>query len=98
MGVVFIATERGVSCHITLSTRINANSKSLPGYKFPNDEKEQDRLDMFHHMFTLALGEKLFLAPVKGESLRVLDIGTGTGIWAIDVGKLFFSLKISTVP
>lgn len=64
----------------------SANRKWTSGYKFPNDEREQDRLDMFHHMFKLALGGKLFLAPVHGESLRVLDIGTGTGIWAIEMG------------
>ncbi|KAK7537997.1 S-adenosyl-L-methionine-dependent methyltransferase [Phyllosticta citricarpa] len=53
-------------------------------YNFPNDEKEQDRLDMVHHMQMLAKGGKLFLAPLKHDPKRILDVGTGTGIWAIE--------------
>ncbi|TVY80933.1 Secondary metabolism regulator laeA [Lachnellula suecica] len=62
-----------------------------PGkYLLPNDEKEQDRLDLQHHLWLLTLGnERLYLAPIA-EQLRtvgggkVLDMCTGTGIWAID--------------
>ncbi|KAL4816687.1 S-adenosyl-L-methionine-dependent methyltransferase [Aspergillus spinulosporus] len=61
-------------------------------YKFPNDEREQDRLDMLHNMFRLVLNGKLFLAPIKDGPLRVLDIGTGTGIWAIEFGTLNYIL------
>lgn len=57
-----------------------------PGYKFPNDEREQDRLDMFHHIFKLLLGGQLFLASVPEGPLRALDIENGTGIWAIEFG------------
>jgi SAM-dependent methyltransferase len=53
-------------------------------YPLPNDEQEQDRLDLLHHIFTLILGGKLYDAPVSPPPNRVLDIGTGTGIWAID--------------
>ncbi|KAK2801693.1 hypothetical protein FQN50_007606 [Emmonsiellopsis sp. PD_5] len=59
-------------------------------YQFPNDEAEQDRLDMFHHCVVyLACKGKLFEAPIEHlEGLRVLDIGTGTGIWAIEMGRV----------
>jgi cyclopropane fatty-acyl-phospholipid synthase-like methyltransferase len=29
---------------------------------------------------------KLFLAPINPEGMRILDIGCGTGIWAIQMG------------
>ncbi|KAE9367287.1 S-adenosyl-L-methionine-dependent methyltransferase [Stipitochalara longipes BDJ] len=55
-------------------------------YLLPNDEGENDRLDLQHHMWYMTLGGKLHLAPVpKDQKLhRVADLGTGTGIWAID--------------
>lgn len=34
-------------------------------------------------------GHGLFFAPIELEGKRVLDIGTGTGIWARKVGKLY---------
>ncbi|RDW58231.1 S-adenosyl-L-methionine-dependent methyltransferase-10 [Coleophoma cylindrospora] len=54
----------------------------------PNDDAEQDRLDLHHHVFQLSSGGKLFRAPLK-DPKRVLDIGTGTGIWAIDFADQF---------
>lgn len=42
---------------------------------------------MQHHLFQLTLDGKLFTAPIDPKkTLRVLDVGTGTGIWAIDYG------------
>ncbi|KAF3051989.1 hypothetical protein E8E11_010524 [Didymella keratinophila] len=59
-------------------------------YNFPNDEKEQDRLDMSHHMCLLLLDDKLHLAELpEDRAIRVLDIGTGTGIWAMDMGDRY---------
>lgn len=55
-------------------------------YNFPNDDPEQDRLDMFHHIVLLSCDGKLHLAPIPLDGKRILDIGCGTGIWAIEMG------------
>lgn len=57
-------------------------------YVLPNDETEQDRLDLLHHIYRLVLGGSLHKAPItlQPNKSRVLDFGTGTGIWAIDFG------------
>ncbi len=52
----------------------------------PNDEQEQDRLDMLHHIYLLVQGGRLHTAPIVSPQL-VLDIGTGTGIWALDFAE-----------
>ncbi|KAF2258124.1 S-adenosyl-L-methionine-dependent methyltransferase [Lojkania enalia] len=56
-------------------------------YYFPNDDEENDRLDLYHHIQTLRLDGELHLAPIGPNPQRILDLGTGTGIWAIDMGS-----------
>ncbi|KAG7403054.1 putative methyltransferase tdiE [Fusarium oxysporum f. sp. rapae] len=56
-------------------------------YNLPNDERENERLDLQHHLFLRTFNNKFGLAPpnLPGSKVeRVLDVGTGTGIWAID--------------
>ncbi|KAF8252971.1 S-adenosyl-L-methionine-dependent methyltransferase [Wilcoxina mikolae CBS 423.85] len=62
-------------------------------YALPNDETEQDRLDMMHHIYLLLLQRKLHAAPLENPQ-RVLDIGTGTGIWVIDFADNYESAEV----
>ncbi|KAI9843532.1 MAG: hypothetical protein M1837_006287 [Sclerophora amabilis] len=58
-------------------------------YVMPNDENENERLDLTHGKLRLCLENKLYLAPIGSSPQRILDIGTGTGIWAIEMGDDF---------
>ncbi|KAI9856392.1 MAG: hypothetical protein M1824_005430 [Vezdaea acicularis] len=73
------------------------NGRLYHGYKkgmymFPCDEQEKDRLDMQHKFFSIARRDYLFNGPLAcppGERPEILDLGTGTGIWAIDMADKF---------
>ena len=41
-----------------------------------------------HKMTEVSLGGKLNLAPIPKNAKRILDVGTGTGIWAIETGMI----------
>lgn len=64
----------------------SSSSTSLPSadsYLLPDDEREPERLDFWSHTFVQTLDGELNAAPLEDPEL-VLDIGTGTGIWALD--------------
>lgn len=53
-------------------------------YPLPNDEAEQNREDMMHAMMLEATNGRHFYAPIGENPQRIADLGTGTGIWAIE--------------
>ncbi|KAJ1324509.1 methyltransferase domain-containing protein [Microdochium nivale] len=50
----------------------------------PNDAQHDEAMDILHHMSTLMQDGKLYLAELGDNVGQVLDVGCGTGIWAID--------------
>lgn len=60
-------------------------------YFIPEDDQEQERLDLQHEIFLKTMHRELFHAPIDPTtpSFSVLDLGTGTGIWAIDFADSF---------
>ncbi|KAH7356785.1 putative Trans-aconitate 2-methyltransferase [Rhexocercosporidium sp. MPI-PUGE-AT-0058] len=65
------------------------NGRTYHGYRagsylYPNDETETDRLNKQHAMLKHAFKGRNHFAPLT-KPQRILDIGTGTGIWAIEM-------------
>lgn len=54
----------------------------------PNDDLEQERLDITHHIFNLCLKGRLCATDLENPQ-SILDVGTGTGMWAVEIGDTF---------
>ncbi|KAF5985450.1 methyltransferase [Fusarium bulbicola] len=53
-------------------------------YWAPNDDRQQEAEDLMHEVYRIILGNSLYEAPISDNPQKVLDIGCGTGIWAIE--------------
>ncbi|OJJ36317.1 hypothetical protein ASPWEDRAFT_737065 [Aspergillus wentii DTO 134E9] len=62
-------------------------------YMMPNDEDEQDRLDLVHHLYLMLMKGELYNAPIENPQ-KILDLGTGTGIWAIEMADKFPGARV----
>ncbi|KAK3381704.1 S-adenosyl-L-methionine-dependent methyltransferase [Podospora didyma] len=69
-------------------------------YAFPNDEMEQNRDDMKHTMSLMLCRGQHFYAPIEdalNAGGEVLDLGTGTGIWAVELGDKYPEAQITGI-
>ncbi|KAL8745226.1 MAG: hypothetical protein Q9190_002608 [Brigantiaea leucoxantha] len=62
-------------------------------YPLPNDEAELERIDLKHHVAILLAGGHLHISPLN-DPRRILDVGTGTGIWAIEMAEQYPNAQI----
>ncbi|KAG6167003.1 hypothetical protein E4U51_003201 [Claviceps purpurea] len=66
------------------------SDKFTTNYFLPNDERQLESAELSHHSLTILFDDHLFLAPLEKDKIhRVLDVGTGSGIWAIEFADRF---------
>ncbi|EME81678.1 uncharacterized protein MYCFIDRAFT_188664 [Pseudocercospora fijiensis CIRAD86] len=64
------------------------NAFSEDRYPLPNDDDEIKRLELQHKIWRIFLSDRAGLAPISSVDARnALDIGCGTGAWAIDFAE-----------
>ncbi|RTE68271.1 hypothetical protein BHE90_017352 [Fusarium euwallaceae] len=64
----------------TIHGRTYHSEQGNAEYWASNDEQQNESQDVNHHAMLLVLNDKLFLAPLKNDIQKVLDVGTGTGM------------------
>ncbi|KAF3798615.1 hypothetical protein GCG54_00010767 [Colletotrichum gloeosporioides] len=95
---VHTASTASLSESITEYRRIHGRTYTQKvDYWGPNDARQNEGLEIAHYWETLFLDDKLFLAPIGDSLQKVLDLGTGTGIWAIDFADEFPSAQVTGV-
>lgn len=57
-------------------------------YNLPVDTEEVNRLDFQHFLLRYAF-QGLYAAPIGQQTASILDVGSGTGRWAIEMAQLF---------
>ncbi|KAH7257840.1 S-adenosyl-L-methionine-dependent methyltransferase [Fusarium tricinctum] len=80
----------------TIHGRTYHSERGNAQYWTPNDEHHNESMDINHHLLSLSLESKLYLAPLKKDDIqKVLDVGTGTGIWAIDFADEYPNAEVT---
>ncbi|KAI1488595.1 S-adenosyl-L-methionine-dependent methyltransferase [Biscogniauxia mediterranea] len=80
----------------TIQGRTFHSERHNSSYFTPNDDQQLQSQDLTHQYLTILFDNKLYLPPLRGEDLqRVLDVGTGSGIWAIELADQFPHVEIT---
>jgi ubiquinone/menaquinone biosynthesis C-methylase UbiE len=63
------------------------------GYPLPNDTEEIIRLDKLHYVFRCILRRNI-VAPINPNPTAILDVGTGSGRWVVEVADQFPEARV----
>lgn len=101
MGVHIMHTEQDVSSVLSApfapsEVIIVSLIACVIAYLFPNDKLEQERQLLESAALTKLVDGRLFFAPLSQTHppRSILDVATGTGDWAIQMGDLFPTTNI----
>ncbi|KHO01513.1 Methyltransferase type 11 [Metarhizium album ARSEF 1941] len=88
-----VSLSESIFNYRSLHGRTYQNSNTTE-YWGPNDDEQNLGLDIAHQFITMLLNDRLFEAPIPERPAKILDVGTGTGIWAIDMADAYPSCEI----
>ncbi|KAJ7109433.1 S-adenosyl-L-methionine-dependent methyltransferase [Mycena epipterygia] len=71
-------------------------------YLLPVDADEIKRSSLLHRLIQFVFNGRIYVGPVKetlqfGEYRKVLDLGTGQGVWAVELCDLFSWVRVTGV-
>src|SRR5579883_1826690 len=84
----FDSWEKVTTAKIPLSVQDTRRYLEDSTYQLPKDEEEEYRLNFQHYLLFCAIGTH-HVAPISPPLPLILDVGTGTGIWAEEMARLF---------
>ena len=95
-----VGDASGQGATMTRTVRGRTHVRGIP-YVLPRDVEEMNRLDFQHYVLRQAFRGN-FVAPVENPA-AILDVGTGTGRWALEVAAVFpqanvIGLDLNTPP
>lgn len=80
--------EQTATAKIPLPVQDTRHYLADSAYLLPKDAEEDIRLDFQHYALFHALGNH-YVAPLSAPLHLILDVGTGTGIWANEMARVF---------
>ena len=73
----------------TINGRTYHAERGNADYWAANDDRALESMDLYSHLCYLLNDKQLHKAPLDKGIKRALDIGTGTGVWAMDFADAF---------
>lgn len=63
----------------------------------PNDKRHIHAMEIMYHAVLVQMGGKLYFSPLeKPKVLKILDIATGLGLWAVDFADEIPNAEVGT--
>ncbi|KAL0929393.1 uncharacterized protein CTRU02_215559 [Colletotrichum truncatum] len=66
-------------------------------YWAPNDEPQRDFMSWWHGICYEAFDQKHFRAHIRDDAQAILDVGTGSGAWVVDVSEAYRSSVVTGI-
>ncbi|PGH18222.1 hypothetical protein AJ79_00560 [Helicocarpus griseus UAMH5409] len=92
-----LSSSKSLSEHIIEDILENDRRYCNETYFMPNDEAEQTRLTIEHQIYLIIYDSQPTKTSLPKTTSRILDIGTGTGDWAIGMGETYPDAEILSI-